>query len=168
MAEIGVFHPFRNFKFKLYLGEDPEPVAGVSKIGPLKQKTEAIMWRDGAHPYNSQPVLAGGTSCEPVAIEQGLGLDDGRFEDWALAAYDWKNGEGAFGKAKYRRDLRIEFLAMDGSLAETAKGGRKLNYVLKNAWVSEYQALPELDANSLNVIGIKLLTVQIEGFYRQQ
>lgn len=165
MAEIGIAQPFRNFKFKVYLGQDTEPVIGCSKISTLSQKTEAIAWRDGAHPYNSSPMIPGGTTCEPVTIEQGLGLDDGRFEDWALAVYDWKNGEGAF-KAKYRQDVRIECLAMNGSVAETVSG-RKLNYVLKDAWVSEYKPLPEMDANALNVIGIAVIVMQISGWTRQ-
>ena len=167
MAEIGIAQPFRNFKFKFYLGQDPEPVMGCSKISQLSQKTEAIAWRGGGTPFNSASMIPGGTSCEPVTAEFGLGLDDGRLEDWALAVYDWKNGEGSFKPAAYRQDVRIEFLAMSGGIAET-RAGRRLNYVLKNAWVSEFKPLPELDANALNVIGIASLTMQIEGFFRQQ
>ena len=167
MAEIGLFDPFLTFKFKLYFDGGAQPVAGIQKVGPIKRKTEAIMWRDGAHPHNSQSAIPGGSTFETISFEQGLGLDDGQFEDWALSVSDWKNGDGAFKKANYRRTLRIEFLDMTGELAKTT-GGRKLNYVLDGAWVSEYQAMPELDSKSLNTIGISSFTVNIEGWRRQQ
>lgn len=165
MAQIGIYDPLRPFKFKIYF-EDGPAVAGVAKVGAFKRKTEVINWKDGAHPQNSQSAIPGGSSFEAITFEQGLGLDDGRFEDWALAVSDWKNGQGAYKRADFRRTIRVEYLDMTGDMAKTS-AGRKLNYILQDAWVSEYQAMPEADANSMNTIGISSFTVNMEGWHRQ-
>lgn len=128
-------------------------------MGALKQKSEKIAWRAAGHGKNSQSQIPGGTTYEPVTFEQGLGLDDGRFESWALAVSNWKEGDGGHKALKFRRDLRVDVLDLSGK--------DRLTYILNHAWVSEYQALPELDANNLNTVGISTFTVLYEGWYRQ-
>ena len=46
------------------------------------------------------------------------------------------------------------------------QGQVAISYKLYRAWVSEYQALPELDSNSMNAVGIQILTLQHEGWER--
>lgn len=160
MPEAVPFNPLRIFKFKLYFMDDGDnPIAGVSKMGALKSKNESIAWRSAAHVKNSASQIPGGTSYEPVTFELGLGLDDGRFETWAFSTSSWKEGQGAFDDAAFRKDLRVDVLDLSGV--------GKLSYILSSAWVSEYQALPELDANNMNTIGIQSFTVQYEGWSRQ-
>ena len=113
MAQIALHDPLLTYAYRLYFADDNTPIAGVSKMGALKLKNEVVNWKEAGHPHNSQSAIIGGTVFETVAFEQGLGLDDGRFEDWALAATDWKNGPGAFNPADYRKTLRVELLDRD-------------------------------------------------------
>jgi phage tail-like protein len=46
------------------------------------------------------------------------------------------------------------------------QGTPAISYQLRRAWVSEYQALPEFDANNMNTIGIQSITIAYEGFVR--
>jgi hypothetical protein len=41
-----------------------------------------------------------------------------------------------------------------------------ISYVLRRAWVSEFQALPEFDANNMNTVGIQSIIMQHEGAFR--
>lgn len=149
------------FKHRLFFVDDGDlPVAGVVKCSGLKRKVEAVAWREAGHPKNSQAQIAGGTTYEPITFEQGLGLDDGRFESWALSVSNWKEGEGAHDIANFRRDLRLDVMNLKG---ETA-----LSYIISGAWVSEYAPLPELDGNTMNTIGIANFSVVHDGFYRQE
>ena len=43
-----------------------------------------------------------------------------------------------------------------------------ISYQLRRAWVSEFQALPEFDANNMNTVGIQTITLQHEGFVRDE
>ena len=46
------------------------------------------------------------------------------------------------------------------------QGQVAIAYNLYRAWVSEYQALPDLDAGSMNTVGIQSITLQHEGWQR--
>ena len=71
--------PYRTFKFQILI--DGRPVAGLKKMGALKRKTEAIKWRTAGDP-SKERILPGGTSYEPITLEQGLSHDP-VFENWA-------------------------------------------------------------------------------------
>ncbi|PJB03152.1 MAG: phage tail protein, partial [Hydrogenophilales bacterium CG_4_9_14_3_um_filter_63_34] len=64
--------PYRTFKFQILI--DGKPVAGLKKMGALKRKTEAIKWRAAGDP-SKERILPGGTSYEPITLEQGLSHD---------------------------------------------------------------------------------------------
>lgn len=160
MPEVLPFNPLLTFKFQVYFIEDGDtPIAGVSKMGALKQKTQNVSFRTGGHAWNSAAQIPGGVEYEPVAFEQGLGLDDGRFEDWALAANNWKDGQAGHNPEAFRKHIRVDVLNTQGQI--------KRSYIMADCWVSEYQALPELDANNLNTVGISSFTVQMEGWRRE-
>lgn len=161
MPEAVPFNPLLTFKYRLYFtDEGDQPIAGISKMGAIKQKNEAVAWRAAGHAKNSASQIPGGTTYEPIAFEQGLGLDRGRFETWALAVSNWKEGDGGHDPVRFRRDLRVDVMNL--------KGETELTYIINGAWVSEYQAMPELDANNMNTVGISTFTVQYEGWYRQE
>ena len=61
--------PYRTFKFQVLI--DGKVVAGLRKMGALKKKTEPVKWRASNDPSHER-VMPGGTSYEPVALEQGL------------------------------------------------------------------------------------------------
>jgi len=145
--------PYRTFKFQILI--DGKPVAGLKKMGALKRKTEAIKWRSAGDP-SSERILPGGTSYEPVTLEQGLSHDP-VFESWANLVNNVE-GDAAMSLKNFRKDIVINVLNLQGTVA--------ISYRLYRAWVSEYQALPEMDAGSMNAVGIQTITLQHEGWQR--
>ncbi|QAT83384.1 phage tail region protein [Corallococcus coralloides] len=145
--------PYRTFKFQLLI--DGRPVAGLKKMGALKKKTEAIKWRTGGDPSHER-ILPGGTSYEPITLEQGL-THDPVFEAWA-ALVNNVEGDAAMSLKNFRKDLVINVLNMQGQVA--------ISYKILRAWVSEYQALPDLDSQAMSAVGIQTLTLQHEGWQR--
>ena len=148
------FDPYKNFKFRVKW--DGRYVAGVSKVSPLKRTTEKIEHREGGDP--SSPRLAPGkTTFEAVTLERGV-THDTEFEKWANKVWAIGAGLGAEVSLKdFRKDIILELYNEAGQLA--------LAYKLFRCWVSEYQALPELDANG-NGVAIQLVKLENEGWER--
>ena len=147
--------PYRTFKFQVLI--DGIPVAGLSKMTALKKTTEAVKWRTAGDPSHER-VMPGGTSYETVTLEQGL-THDTNFERWANMVNNLE-GDVAMSLKNFRKDIVINVLNLQGTPAIT--------YQLRRAWVSEFQALPEFDANNMNTVGIQSITIQHEGFVRDQ
>lgn len=147
------FDPYRTFKFQVLI--DGKIVAGLRKMSALKKKTETVKWRAAGDPSHER-IMPGGTSYEPVTLEQGL-THDPVFESWANLVNDPDGGQ-TLSLKDYRKNLVINVLNLQGTVA--------ISYKLKRAWVSEYQALPELDAGNMDTVGIQTITVQHEGWER--
>jgi phage tail-like protein len=145
--------PYRTFKFQILI--DGKPVAGLKKMGALKRKTESIKWRSAGDPSKERQ-LPGGTSYEPITLEQGLSHDP-VFENWAALVNNIE-GDVAMSLKNFRKDIVINVLNLQGVVA--------ISYKVFRAWVSEYQALPEMDAGTMNAVGIQTLTLQHEGWQR--
>ncbi len=145
--------PYRTFKFQVII--DGKPVAGLRKMGALKKKTEAVKWRSAGDPSHER-AMPGGSSYEPVILEQGL-THDPVFEDWAKLVNNF-DGDGAMSLKGFRKDIIINVLNLQGQVA--------ISYKLFRAWISDYQALPDLDAGSMNAVGIQTITLQHEGWER--
>jgi len=147
------YDPYRTFMFQVIV--DGTPVAGLRKMSVLKKSTEAVKWRsagDAAH----ERVMPGGTSYEPITLEQGL-THDPVFENWANLVNNIQ-GNAAMSLVNFRKDIVLNVLNLQGSLA--------ISYKVYGAWVSEFQALPEFDAGSMNTVGIQTLTLQHNGWER--
>ncbi|MEM8587631.1 MAG: phage tail protein [Pseudomonadota bacterium] len=149
------FDPYRTFKFQVVI--DGEVVAGLQKMGALKKITEPVKWRDAGSP-SFQRSMPGGTSYEPVTLEQGLSHDL-VFERWANMVNSF-DGDVATSLKNYRKNISINVLNLQGVVA--------ISYKLFRAWVSDYQALPDLDSNSMNTVGIQSITLQHEGWQRDE
>ncbi len=147
------YDPYRTFKFQVLI--DGQIVAGLTKMGELKKTTQEVKWRACNDPSHER-ILPGGTSYGPVTLEQGL-THDPVFENWANLVNNVQ-GDGAISLVNYRKDIVINVLNLQGVVA--------ISYKLFRAWVSEYQALPEFDANTMNTVGIQTLTLQHEGWER--
>jgi phage tail-like protein len=145
--------PYRTFKFQLLI--DGKPVAGLKKVGALKKKTEPVKWRTAGDPAHER-ILPGGTSYEPIVLEQGL-THDPVFENWANLVNNVE-GDAAMSLKNFRKDIVLNVLNLQGKVA--------ISYKIFRAWVSEYQAVPDLDAQTLNAVGIQTLTLQHEGWQR--
>jgi phage tail-like protein len=146
--------PYTNFKFRLYFEGGTTPVAGISKVSPLKRTTEVVSHRDGGDP-SSPHHAPGSTKYEPLTFERGV-THDPDFEDWANLVFS-TDGDGAVSLARFRRNLRLELL--------NAQGVPVKAYRIFRCWVSEYTALSELDANA-NAVAFETCIVQNEGWER--
>ena len=148
------FDPYKNFKFRVRW--DNRYVAGVSKVSALKRTTEVVKHREGGDPSSSRK-SPGRTEYEAITLERGV-THDPEFERWANKVWNYGSGLGAEVSLKdFRKDLVIEVYNEAGQLA--------LAYKVYRAWVSEYQALPDLDANA-NAVAIQTLKLENEGFER--
>jgi phage tail-like protein len=148
------FDPYKNFKFRVKW--DGRYVAGVSKCGALKRTTEVVEHREGGDPSTSRK-SPGRTKFEAITLERGV-THDVEFERWANKVWNFGAGLGSEVSLKdFRKDLIIEVYNEAGQLVRAHKVFR--------AWVSEFQALPELDANA-NAIAIELIKLEHEGFER--
>jgi phage tail-like protein len=148
------YDPYRTFKFQLVIAG--QTVAGLSKVGAIKKTTEVVNWRSAGDP-SYQRSIPGGTKFETISFEQGLSHDP-IFEEWANSVNNVADGDAGMSLLNYRRDIVVNVLNLQGVPA--------ISYQLRRAWVSEYQALPEFDANSMNTIAIQMITVAYEGFVR--
>jgi phage tail-like protein len=145
--------PYRTFKFQVVI--EGQVVAALRKMTALKKKTEPVKWRTAGDPSHER-ILPGGTSYEPVTLEQGL-THDPIFEVWANLVNNLE-GDAAMSLKNFRREVVINVLNLQGKVA--------ISYKLTRAWVSDYQALPDLDAGSMNTVGIQSITLQHEGWSR--
>lgn len=146
------FDPYKNFKFRIKW--DGRVVAGVSKISPLKRSTEPVTHREGNDPSTAR-VSPSVWKFEPITVERGV-THDTDFEAWANLIYTTQ-GDAAISLKSFRKDVLIEFMNEQGSVAKA--------YRVFRCWVSEYTALPELDANA-NTIAIESMVLQNEGWER--
>ncbi|MET0494529.1 MAG: phage tail protein [Actinoplanes sp.] len=158
MAQFSVnaqrFDPYQNFKFRVRW--DGRYVAGISKVGALTRTTEVVSHRDGGDPSTSRK-SPGRTEYAAITLERGV-THDLEFEAWAGKVWSYGAGLGAENSLRdFRKDVVIEVYNEAGQLA--------LAYKVHRCWVSEYQALPDLDANA-NAVAIQHLKLEHEGWER--
>ena len=148
------FDPYKNFKFRVKW--DGRYVAGVSKCSALKRTTEVIEHREGGDP-SSPRKSPGRSKYEAITLERGV-THDIAFEQWANKVWELHAGLGKEVSLKdFRKNLILEVYNEAGQLAIT--------YKIYRAWVSEFQALPDLDANA-NAIAIQHIKLENEGWER--
>lgn len=150
------FDPYKNFKFQIFFVGSTTAVAGVSKISSLKRTTEVVKHRDGGDPSSSRK-SPGRSEYEAITLERGV-THDKDFEQWANKVWNFGSGLGAEVSLKdFRKDLIIKVYNEAGQLA--------IAYNVYRAWVSEFQALPDLDANA-NAVAIQHIKLENEGWER--
>lgn len=158
MAQFSVnprrFDPYKNFKFRVRW--DGRYVAGISKVGALKRSNEPITHREGGDP-SSERKSPGPTKYEAITLERGV-THDTEFEKWANKVWNFGSGLGVeVSLADFRKDIIIDVYNEAGQLV--------LAYKVYRCWVSEYQAIPELDAAG-NAVAIQTLKLENEGWER--
>jgi phage tail-like protein len=146
--------PYKNFKFLVFFEGRQDPVAAVSKISALKRTTEVVSHRDGGD-LSTPRHSPGASKFEAITMERGVTHDPG-FEEWANLVYS-TDGDAAVSLANYKRNLMIKVNNLQGVAVRS--------YKVYRCWVSEYTALPELDANA-NAIMMESIVVQNEGWER--
>src|SRR3712207_217029 len=158
MAQFSVnaqrFDPYKNFKFRVKW--DGRYVAGVSKVGALKRTTEVVKHREGGDPSSSRK-SPGRTEYEDITLERGV-THDTEFEKWANKVWNYGSKPGSeVSLEDFRKNITLEVYNETGQLA--------ISYNIYRCWVSEYQAMPELDANA-NAVAIQTLKLANEGWER--
>ena len=148
------FDPYKNFKFKVKW--DGKYVAGISKVSSLKKSTEVVEHREGGDPSISRK-SPGRNKYEAITLERGV-THDTEFEKWANKVWNYASGEGSEVSLKdFRKDIIIEVYNESGQLV--------LAYKVYRCWVSEFQAMPDLDANA-NAVAIQTIKLENEGWER--
>jgi phage tail-like protein len=146
--------PYKNFKFRILW--DDKTVMGVSKVGALKRTTEVVKHRDGGD-NSTDHKSPGRTSYDAITVERGI-THDPEFEAWANKVHPY-SGDTAMDLAAYKKNLTLEMM--------NEKGHVVYRYFLYDCWVSEYTAIPELNANA-NAVAIESLKIELEGWDRDK
>lgn len=148
------FDPYKNFKFRVKW--DGRYVAGISKMSALKRTTEVVKHREGGDPSSTRK-SPGKTEYEAITLDRGV-THDPEFETWAKKVWNYGAGLGSEVSLKdFRKDIIIEIYNEAGQAV--------IAYKIYRCWVSEYQALPDFDANA-NAVAIQHIKLENEGWER--
>jgi phage tail-like protein len=144
--------PYKNFKFRLIW--DGKTVLGISKCSSLKRTTEVVKHREGGE-NSTDHKSPGRTTYEGITLDRGI-THDPEFENWANLVHPY-GGDAGMDLKNYKKNLTLEVLNEKGQVAK--------RYFLYACWVSEYTAIPDLDANA-NAVAIEHLKIELEGWNR--
>jgi phage tail-like protein len=153
-VNINRFIPYPNYAFLVYFGFSTSPVAAVNKVGAVKLVNSVYEYNEGGSLITLKGL--GRTKYEPITLERGLTYDQD-FADWAEAAQRLDKGVPTRSLKNLRRELRIDLL--------NEARQPVYRFFVHRCWVSEYQALPDLDAGS-NAIAIEHIKLENEGWER--
>ncbi|HEX2039862.1 MAG TPA: phage tail protein [Acidimicrobiales bacterium] len=146
------FEPYSTWRFLVYFDKSTTPVAGVSKVTGLKRSSQAIEYKEGGATLTRKGL--GRTTYDPITLERGV-THDSSFEEWANAPQQLDSGAPKQSLGKLRKTLRIEMLNEQGQPVH--------RYLVYRCWVSEFQALPDLDAGQ-NSVAIEHIKLENEGW----
>jgi phage tail-like protein len=146
--------PYSTYRFLVYFERTATPVAGVSKVSAFKRSSDPIEYKEAGNAIIRKGL--GRTKYEPITMERGVTFATD-FEDWANAAQVLDTGSPSTSLANLRKEIHIELLNEEGQPVR--------RYICHRCWVSEYQALPDLDAGA-NAIAIEHIKLENEGWER--
>jgi phage tail-like protein len=153
-ANINRFDPYKSYRFLVFFGTSTTPVAAVSKVTGLKRSSDVIEYKEAGNAVILKGL--GRTKYEPVTLERGV-TQDKDFETWANAAQVLDHGAASTSLASLRREITITLLNEEAQPV--------LRWILHRCWVSEYQAIPDLDAGA-NAVAIEHIKLENEGWER--
>lgn len=153
-VNINRFDPYKTYRFLVYFDTVTTPVAGMSKVTGLKRSSDMIEYKEGGNPVIRKGM--GRTKYEPITLERGV-THDTDFELWANAAQVLDKGSASQSLKNLRKQVRIELLNEAGQPVQ--------RYIVHRCWISEYQALPDLDAGA-NAYAIEHVKLENEGWER--
>jgi phage tail-like protein len=144
--------PYKTYRFLVFFGTGTSPVAAVSKVTTLKRVSDVIEYKEGG--FNIIHKGLGRTKYDPITLERGV-TQDTAFITWADATQKLDQGMPATSLASLRREIRIQLLNEAGQPVH--------GYIVHRCWVSEFQALPDLDAGA-NAIALEHIKLENEGW----
>jgi phage tail-like protein len=122
----------------------------------LRRTTEVVEHREGGDPSTSRK-SPGRTKFEAITLERGV-THDLNFEAWATKVWNFAGGPGAESSLQdFRKDVIIDVY--------NEAGQKAISYKVFRCWVSEYQSLPDFDANA-NAVAIQHIKLENEGWLR--
>ncbi len=146
------YSPYTPDYFLIYLGPATSPCAMVSKVGKISRSSDVIEYKEGGNRIILKSI--GRTKYEPITLERGI-TQDRDFVNWANAAQVLDKGSPSTSLANLRKEVRIDLL--------NEAGQPVWRFFIHRAWVSEYQALPDLDAGA-NSVAIEHIKLENEGW----
>ena len=151
-VNISRFDPYKSYRFLVYFEGSTSPVAGLSKVTAIKRSADVVEYKEGGYAIIRKGI--GRHKYEPITMERGV-THDNTFELWANAGQVLDKGAPSSSLAHLRKEIRIELLNEEGQPVH--------RYLVHRAWVSEFQALPDLDAGT-NAIAIEHIKLENEGW----
>ncbi len=151
-VNINRFDPYKAYRFLVYFGTSTAPVAGISKVTGLKRSSDAIEYKEGGNAIIRKGL--GRTKYDAITLERGV-THDQDFENWANAAQVLDKGSPSTSLKSLRQEIRIDLLNEAGQPVH--------RYLVHRCWVSEYQALADMDAGS-NAVMIEHIKLENEGW----
>jgi phage tail-like protein len=151
-VNINRYDPYKTYRFLVYFDTSTTPVAGISKVGGLKRSSNVIDYNEAGQMITRKGL--GRTKYEPITLERGVTYDTD-FEQWANAAQVLNQGAATQSLKNLRKEVRIELC--------NERGDPVQRYIVHRAWVSEYQALPDLDAGA-NAVAVEHIKIENEGW----
>src|SRR3989337_568550 len=148
------FDPYKQFKLRVKW--DGRYIAGACKMSSLRRVTEVVTHREGGDPSTIHK-SPGQTSYEPVVLMRGR-THDTEFEKWANKVWNYGSGLGSEVSLRdFRKDIILDMF--------NEAGQKVVSYKVYRCWVTEFQALPDLDANA-NAVAIQSIKLANEGWER--
>ena len=149
--------PYLNYRFRIKW--DKRYVAGISKVSGLSRTTQVVTHREGGDPGVVRR-MPGQTQYESIKLERGV-THDPAFVQWANKVWDYtnstkKNPQQIVSLADFRKDF-IELEVMNEA------GQTVLSYKIYRCWVSNWEALSDLDGEG-NEVAIQSITIENEGW----
>jgi phage tail-like protein len=146
------YDPYKSYRFLVFFGTNTNPVAAVSKVTALKRSSDVIEYKEGG--YNIILKGLGRTKYDAITLERGV-TQDLDFITWADAAQKLDQGHPTTSLANLRQEIRLQLLNEEG---QAVRG-----FIIHRCWVSEFQALPDLDAGA-NAIALEHIKLENEGW----
>jgi phage tail-like protein len=153
-VNVNRYDPYKTYRFLVYFGSSTSPVAAVSKVSTIKRSSDVIEYKEGGNAVILKGL--GRTKYEPITLERGVTYNHD-FETWANAAQVLQQGSPSTSLSSLRRELSIVLLNEEAQPV--------YRYIVHRAWVSEFQALPDLDAGT-NAVAIEHIKLENEGWER--
>lgn len=144
------FDPYKAFIFRVKW--DGKYVAGLSKMSALRRSTDPVTHREGGDPSHERK-SPGVTKYDAVTLERGK-THDPEFEAWANLIHSL---DSPISLKSFRKDIVVDVF--------NEANQKVLSYKLFRCWVSEYTALPALDAGSA-AVAIESMKLELEGWER--
>ena len=153
-ANLNRYDPYKSYRFLIYFGTSTTPVAAVSKLTAFKRSSDVIEYKEAGNAVILKGL--GRMKYEPITAERGV-TQDKDFATWADYAQVLNQGDPSTSLANLRKEVRIVLL---NEAAQPV-----LRYLVHRCWVSEFQALPDLDAGG-NAVAIEHIKMENEGWER--